>query len=524
MRLHTHANSRLRFATFAAPSRRTGAAAAWVFLLCLFASASAQGTHRRTAKASKKADADTVPVLMLSDIHFEPFQDPAKLRQLRETPVEQWTSILGAPASATQEADFQALQKTCPVRGVDSSWPLLSRSLAQAAAQAPQPLFVTVSGDFLAHAFECRFRALAPGASEEDLSAFASKTIAFVAAQLRLAFPRSQMYLALGNNDSGCGDYREDRNSPFLQHVAESFAGAAGSGENGQTILREFSDEGDYNVALPAPMRAARLIVLQDLFDSAHYKACNGKPVAAAETAQLAWLSTQLQEARAHRQHVWVMAHVPPGVDMYSTLIQLRNVCTGTAPAMFLESEKMADVLVSYTDVISLAVFAHSHADELRFLHISGAGSGAASRIPVSGIPVSGIPVKLVSSISPVNGNRSTFTVAQVDPHTATLLDYTVYFAGDATAASREYSFRETYKLPAFSAASLQSLTAGFLADTAGSSPASQAYQHLFFPGDNGIHAAAMQLFWRSYACSLRENNPDAFRACACSVTSQPAK
>lgn len=444
---------------------------------------------------------------MLSDIHFEPFQDPAKLSQLRETPLEGWPAILGAPASASADADFKALQKTCPVRGVDTSWSLLSISLAQAAAQQPRPLFVTLSGDLLAHAFDCRFKALVPGATEAELSAFSSKTVAFVTAQLRLAFPKSPVYLALGNNDSGCTDYREDRQSPFLQEVAQSFAAAAGDGKNAQTILRDFPERGDYNIALPAPLHNVRLLVLQDIFETRQFAACNGKPSPDGGAAQLAWLRTELSEARARQQHVWVMAHVPPGVDMYSTLKNQRKVCTGQPPDMFLSSEGIVDVLTAYPDVISLAIFAHSHEDELRYLHAAGASSGIAT--------------KLVASISPVNGNRPTFTVAEVEPRTAVVRDYTMFFTGDGTAATREYSFRDTYKLPSFSAESLRTLTSGFLADTAATSPASQAYQRLFFPGDTGLHAASLQLFWRAYACSLREDKPEAYRACACPAASR---
>ncbi len=452
-------------------------------------------------------------VLMLSDIHFEAFADPAKLPQLRESPIEQWPAIFSSPASATQAADFAALQKACPVHGLDTAWPLLSTSLKQAAAQQPHPLFVTVSGDLMGHEFDCRFRNLVSKTTEEEVSAFAAKTVAFVVAQLHTAFPGSPLYLALGNNDSGCPDYLEDRNSAFLQQVAPVFAQAAG-GLNGQTILREFSDEGDYSIALPQPMQNARLIVLQDIFDSSHYKGCNGKPDAgAAGAAQLTWLHAQLADARAHHQHVWVMAHVPPGVEMYSTVSRHLNVCSGQPPAMFLSSEKLAETLTAFPEVVALAIFAHSHADELRWLHAPGSQNA--------------VPAKLVSSISPVNGNQPTFTVAQVDTRTAQMLDDTVYLVGtgnNATGATREYSFRETYKLPAYSAAALQTLTAGFLADTTGSSPGSQAYQHLYFPGDTGLHALAMQLFWRAYACSLREDDPAAYRTCACPANPEHSK
>jgi sphingomyelin phosphodiesterase acid-like 3 len=490
-------------------SPRAAMLAAAAFCTCL--EAFAQHPSAAAKRVSEAADA-SASVVMLSDLHFEPFQDPAKLPQLRKDPIDHWPAILNAPASATKDADFEALQKACPVRGVDTSWSILTTSIRQAGAVQPHPAFVTVSGDLLAHAFDCRFKALATGSTDADLTLFAEKTIAFVTGQLRAAFPDSPLYLALGNNDTSCTDYHEDRNSPFLQHVAESFAAAAHNEETGKAILHEFPDEGGYDIELPAPIQNARLIVLQDIFEAPKFKTCSGKPDARAAADQLAWLHAQLSGARARHQRVWVMAHMPPGVDMYSTVSGKRNVCSGQEPAMFLSSEELTNELTSFADVISLAIFAHSHADELRYLHAPGAPPGV------------GVPAKLVGSISPVNGNRPTFTIATVDPHTATLLDYTVFYTGEGKAPVKEYSFRETYKLPAFSAPALDTLTNGFLTDTTASAAPGKSYRQFLFPGDTGLHAVAVQLFWRSYACSLREDTPESFRTCACAATSGPLK
>src|ERR1700744_6510109 len=56
----------------------------------------------------------TVPVVMLSDIHFDPFHDPAKFTQLRAKPVSRWPAVLSEPDSSTQAADVAALQDACP--------------------------------------------------------------------------------------------------------------------------------------------------------------------------------------------------------------------------------------------------------------------------------------------------------------------------------------------------------------------------------------------------------------------------
>ena len=44
--------------------------------------------------------AGTVKVLMLSDLHFDPFRDVGKAVRLAETPESGWEAILEEPASA----------------------------------------------------------------------------------------------------------------------------------------------------------------------------------------------------------------------------------------------------------------------------------------------------------------------------------------------------------------------------------------------------------------------------------------
>ena len=150
--------------------------------------------------------AQTVPVVMLSDIHFDPFHDPAKVAQLRTAAASEWDAILNAPDTATQAADFAGLQRSCRAKGIDTPMPLLVSSLAAERAEMTKPLFVTVSGDLMAHQFDCKFHTLFPKSTAAEYSAFAAKTVAFVAWELKKTFPAAPIYIALGNNDSGCKD------------------------------------------------------------------------------------------------------------------------------------------------------------------------------------------------------------------------------------------------------------------------------------------------------------------------------
>ncbi len=457
------------------------------------------------------AAAQTVPVVMLSDIHLDPFHDPAKFAQLRAAPVTGWAAILDEPESATQGAEFDRLQTTCGARGIDTSEALLRSSLAAAQKQQAAPLFVTVSGDLMAHKFDCRFHTLAPGATAAEYSAFAAKTVAYVALQLHLAFPHSPVYFALGNNDSGCVDYREDPDSSFLQADAVSFAADALSAANSRAIRKEFPQFGDYTINLPAPMQQTRLIVLQDIFQSNRYAGCGGAPTAAPAAEQIAWLRDQLTAARAAGQHVWVLAHIPPGVDAYSTLSKHGGgggICNSQAPESFLGSDALGDALTAFPDVIRLILLGHTHMDEMRIYKTSGGT----------------IPGKLTPSITPVNGNTPSFTLAQVDATQAILKDYTVFVASNKTGIdatwSPEYTYSTTYHMPDYSGASAAKLAALFLADRNGSSPDARLYQHFFFAGphdiETALESAAMQIVWPAYACTVTSAQTASFLRCAC--------
>lgn len=174
---------------------------------------------------------------------------------------------------------------------------------------------------------------------------------------------------------------------------------------------------------------------------------------------------------------------------------------------MFLSSEKLPEALAGYGDVIQLAIFAHTHMDEVRLL--TPAKTDAVEK-PVA--------VKMVASISPVDGNNPSFTVATVDTARAVLTDYRVIAASNQTGVdtvwSEEYDFAKTYHEPEFTAATVGNLIAGFKADQAAQSAASQSYLRYYM---TGVDMRMMALIWQPYVCSLKNEPTDVYRECVCS-------
>lgn len=457
-----------------------------------------------------------VNVVMLSDLHFDPYRDPAKVSELRKAPVADWARILSAPDSPTQAADFEHLQTACHARGVDSSWGVIRSSVQAAHTQQPEPLFVTVSGDLLTHNFDCRLKTLDATATAADVSLFAMKTVGFLSLYLRESFHGSPVYLALGNNDSGCTNYHQTPNSPFLHGVDDSVAANFTQPEDRVTALRAFSERGDYSVLLPKSMHRTRLIVLQDVFESPGFGGCDGKPNDNAATAQIDWLREQLISAKKDHQTVWVMAHIPPGVDTYASFHKFtkapQTMCSAGVPklTMMLTSDGIARTLTDFAGTVKLAVFAHTHMDEIKLLHNEQGASVAA---------------KLVPSISPVNGNTPAFVVATVQPQTALMLDYAVYTASDVTASSwtEEYRFSNAYQMPNFSADTVSQMATRMSRDKTGTDEISTTYQRWFLPGDDGSFAKGLKSIWPSYACAVAEDGGPVFERCMCGDASTAA-
>jgi len=500
---------RTRFALRRIPLQTAALGCFLLFSWSLAAQEPAAGASRPAKAGSALKSTSAVSALLVSDLHFEPFWDPGKVPQLATKPVRQWNTVLSAPPSPDQAARFAALQETCHARGADTSYSLLHSSLGAMRERARNAKFVTVSGDLIAHAFSCKFSTVFPQAKPGDYRAFVQKTLDYVAGELRNSIPGVPVYVALGNNDSDCGDYRLDPHSDFLASEGRAVTGDFPAGERNEA-LKTFAEGGYYSVSLPAPLRRARLIVLEDVFMSRKYETCGGKPDASAADAEIAWLRQQLAHARQEKEVVWVMGHIPPGVDPYSTAAKLRNVCGGQKPEMFLSSATLPETLAEYGDVVRLGIFAHTHMDEMRLLKPE-ADSASATAPP-------GVPIKLVPSISPIDGNNPSFTVASIDPSTAILKDYRVFAASDSsgvgTSWAEEYDYAQSFHEASFSAPDVASMMAGFETDRSGSTEPSQSYMRSYFVRDISLEIKA---FWPQYVCAFTHWTAESFRTCTCS-------
>jgi sphingomyelin phosphodiesterase acid-like 3 len=462
---------------------------------------------------------ERVETLFVSDIHFEPFWDPGKTAKFTAAPVSAWKAILESPPSRNRQIAFDRLQSTCKARGVDTPYPLLRSSLGAIKSHASGAAFIILSGDLMAHGFECKYKTLLPRATAQDYTAFTEKTIRFVISELESAAPGVPVYAALGNNDTDCGDYQIDAHSAFLAAVGKMITQQFPPAER-SAALRSFSAGGNYSVLLPSPMERTRLIVLDDLFLSVKHSSCARQPDTAEGDAQLEWLQEELARARSGREKVWIMAHIPPGVDAFSTLAHLTGPC-GRPAKMFLASDKLATILADSSDVVTLAVFAHTHEDEIKLLEKNPADAVNTASAPSDPGESNhgGVPLKIVPSISPINGNLPSFTVAQVDPTTATLLDYQVIAGSGSVRWTQQYDYGREYGEDSFSPAAVKDLLTKFAADRDLKSRSVRGYIRNFSPGNP---VPLLSLVWPAYVCTLTHETESGFRECACPARATP--
>lgn len=379
-----------------------------------------------SASAQSPPAPQPITALFLSDIHLNPFHDPAFLATLTG-PSAPTAALPPSPALAAMQDYCRSLPDTPDA--------LFRSSLAAIRPHAASVSFVTVSGDLLSHqltrcfaAFVLRTEPAASDSAEYPILTpdqrrryqdFVQNTVAYVTAQLRDTFPNTPIYYAFGNNDSACGDYNLDANDEFLRRTAPLVAAAiAGIPPAATTAVlpSQFAPDGSwqatgsYNVPLAA-LPNTRLIVFDDVFLAPGHRTCSGADDPATAKAELAWLTLQLQSLKPN-QKVWIMAHIPPGIDLFSSVKQRH-------PVAYLKYD-FANLLAPYARSIRLTIFAHTHIDDFTQLP----SPDSFQTIPIT--------LKSVQSISPDHGNLPTFTLATIDPATSTLLSYTLITAAQS--------------------------------------------------------------------------------------------
>ncbi|HET6223060.1 MAG TPA: hypothetical protein VFE11_12875, partial [Dongiaceae bacterium] len=362
--------------------------------------------------------------------------------------------------------------------------------------------FAIVPGDFLVHEFEEKAsKALGVAPTSQAAGEMATKTTIFVADALAAALGGKPAIIALGNNDSSCGDYRIEPGGSYLAATRETVRRLAGAGRLEPDFDETYAAGGYYAMRHPTVANTL-IVVLNDILWSTKYRdACGTDGLAAAE-AMLGWLRDRLARQRAAGGRVWMVHHIPWGFDAYSTISAKASTCPAKVVPFLKEpfgSEFLA-LLVEHRDMLQASFSGHTHFDDYRLL-IDGRGT-------VIGAD------KVSPAISPVFGQNPGFQLFAYDRGSGTPTDFSTWYLSNPGAAPRaadwqlEYTFTKAYGQPAYSPDAVTAVWKAMSNDSA----VQDTYRRLYTVGRGALDAAGLT----AYACAMGHMDRPSFTACYC--------
>jgi sphingomyelin phosphodiesterase acid-like 3 len=444
--------------------------------------------------------------LIASDFHFNPFADPALVTDLASSNSRTWEAILNRSKITAYSQNHQ-----------DTNWWLLQSSLDAMRATLPHPALVMITGDLLAHGFPQKFSSATHDSDREHYRAFVLKTVLFLAWEMRKRFPHAQILITPGNNDDECGDYEVDADGPFLSDTAALARNLARDGR----LTDDWKGLGSYALD-PAAIPGLRILSVNSVFFSNKYQAASFAHSCAAVDSgaaarTLAWLSSSLAQAREAHKKVWLMFHIPPGIDGYATMMNYRRLSQGAPteelcrkaivpmwnPAL---TAQFTSILEEYSTMIAANFAGHNHTDDFRVMQSHGGREGF---------------VLIDPPISPIYGQNPAFRVIDFKSD-GSLADQSTYYVTNLKDArsdnpgkwAREYSFVEEWGSPQLDASSLRNIYGRIKSD-----PQARAQWLKLLDvssADDTVPAAGVD----SLDCAIAGLEPDSYESCYCPVLS----
>lgn len=427
-------------------------------------------------------------ILSVSDIHFDPYYDPLLVGALVKADYKQWPAI------------FKSSKITTPgAYGEDSNYPTFASALGAMKKHSPSPTVMIITGDFLSHKFQERFKDNAP-AYADSITSFTAKTIQFIAMMLDRSFPKTIILPVLGNNDSYCGNYKTEPNGAFLTMFAKACAPLQHnhSAAADKAFIAQFSKDGYYTYALHDGS-GGKLIMLNTVLFSYKYADCDGKPSTAA-AAELSWLNGVLKQAKLQKRKLWLASHIPPGIDIYSTVTGKKSCLENITNMMDTSINKQyLKLLITYAPIIKANFAGHTHMDDFRVIYDNGK--------PVSFIHIT-------PAISVRSDNNPGFQTISYSKQTFVLLNYQTYYYSlnkPSPSWQFEYDFQKTYGVTGITAQSLD-----LVRKKIGSEFKFQKIYMDFYTLSNPAAASVNTPNWKAYWCGTGNLTTASFASFYC--------
>jgi hypothetical protein len=392
-------------------------------------------------------------IVTISDLHFNPLYDASLYPQL-----------VGALPASSQNAwdpnSWLNIYKTSTVMipsmaGTDTNFPLLELALASVHQNMPTTTSGTLNtvvlftGDMLGHNIEQSYcqdylkgQGIASPAAAQvgacivsqraTIQAFITAAFTFVAAQIQAAVGGVPVLYAPGNIDTydqnlDAGDHPckpapavpncdVGPDSAFLANTAAPVWNyllpndtnpANGLADTADASFSTTYPSGGYYFAELFGKKLRVIVLNSNSF-------VEGSPTWSGAGAELSWLSQQLQAAQTAGEKVWILMHVPPGVNSQYTaqVAAVPSEVNEDDVSMMWDAtlqQSFLSILQQYSGEVTMMLAGHTHMDEFRILSSSGASVGVLEQLP---------------GISPCFGNNPAYKVITVAQRTLTPVDY----------------------------------------------------------------------------------------------------
>ncbi len=331
------------------------------------------------AQSSKPVE-EPLNFIAISDIHFDPFlgchfsKACKTVDQMANQPIRRWDAILSLNASQ---------QRSRLLLGMDSNLQLVNKMLTQLSHQITQqkPTFIVITGDFIGHGMETNYQHYF--GSSKGYETFIRKLFQYLHIKLQSAANHVPIYFVMGNNDGYLGDYVSNAGGQFFKDIAMDWPILSQSNNHQSDLL---SRSGNYALTIG---KTWRLIMLNtNLF----YKKTKGKLRDAYANESLKWLSKQLSFAEKAQQKVLMFYHIPYGIQPSKRFLHPDVAALWTPHT----NHTFLTLATQFHKQIKGLIHGHVHRQAFMSLHKNKADP---------------LPQHLVSAVSPIFGNASTFSV-----------------------------------------------------------------------------------------------------------------
>ncbi|XP_031818331.1 acid sphingomyelinase-like phosphodiesterase 3b [Sarcophilus harrisii] len=311
----------------------------------------------------------------------------------------------------------------------DAPWILINSSIYAMKAILPSPDFILWTGDDTPHVPNEKL-------GEEAVL----KIVKRLTELIRLVFPDTKVYAALGNHDFHPKNQFPVGSNNIYNQVAELWRPWL----NNESIS-QFKEGAFYTERLPGPNRTGRVIVLNtNLYYSSNEQTANLDDPG----SQFQWLDDVLTNASREGEKVYVIGHVPPG------FFEKTRSKAWFRPSF---NHRYMEIIRKHHGVIAGQFFGHHHTDSFRMFYDDKGGP-----IGVMFLAPGVTPWK--TTLPGVNNgaNNPGIRVWDYDPVTLQLQDMVTYYLNltqanlQAPRWDKEYRLTEAFQARDGSAASMQ--------------------------------------------------------------------